>query len=140
MKNYYDQQMELATTLFRIATLNEEKAYYQSKAEYSSPEFKERVSSSIKKDDPFSKYADKIIKIDDELETLYKEAEILEKYLEKMEKSLRSMKGTLERIFVDRYIDGLEVRKLAIKYNYSESNIYELLRKIRDIIKNNESL
>lgn len=139
MKNYYDQQMELTTVLFRIATLNEKKALYFSKTQPSSPKFGEKVSSSHTNSEPFLIYAQKIEEIDKELEELKEEASILEKYIKKMESSLRDMKGILEKVFVDRFIDGMDVKRIARKYNYSESNIYELIRKIKEIV-NKKSL
>lgn len=135
MKNYYDQQMELATVLFRIATLQEKKSLYFDRTQPSSPKFGEKVSSSHKKSEPFLEYTAKVEDIEKELDELQKEKEILEKYLKKMEESLRKMKGILEKIFVAKYIDGLDVRKIATKYSYSESHIYRLLTTIHQIIK-----
>ena len=135
MKNYYDQQMELATVLFRIATLQEKKSLYFDRTQPSSPKFGEKVSSSHKDSEPFLVYTQKIEDIDKELEELYEEATILEKYLKKMEDSLRKMKGILERIFVAKYIDGLNVKKLCIKFNYSKTQIYRYLQIIHSIVK-----
>lgn len=136
MKNYYDQQMELATVLFRIATLQEKKALYFNRTQPSSPKFGEKVDSSHVNSEPFLVYAQKVEDIDKELEVLKKEADILEKYVKKMESSLRDMKGILERIFVDRFIDNMEVKQIAKRYNYSESHIYELIRDIKKIVQN----
>ena len=135
MKNYYDQQMELDTVKFRIATLKEKKAMYFTKTQPSSPKFSEKVNSSHVNNEPFLEYASKIEEIDKELEELYKEAEILENYLGKMSSSLKTMRGTLEKIFVARYVDGLSVKRIAEKFCYSESHIYLLLHKIKNIIK-----
>lgn len=138
MKNYYDQQMELNIVLFRIESLNEKKSIYFNRTQPSSPKFGEKVSSSHKKSEPFLDYTANIEDINREIDDLLKEKEILEKYLKKMESSLRSMKGILEKIFVAKYIDGLDVRKIAIKYNYSESHIYRLLTTIHQIIKDDK--
>lgn len=138
MKNYYDQQMELNTTLFRIETLNEKKAIYFNDTQPKSPKYGEKVSSSHKPHDSFLEYSDKTKEIDEELEQLYQEKEILEKYLKMMEESLRKMKGILEKIFVAKYIDGLDVRRISLKFNYSESHIYRLLTTIHQIIKDDK--
>jgi len=138
LKNYYDQQMELNVVLFRISTLNEKKAMYFDRTQPSSPKFGEKVSSSHKLSEPFLEYTEKVENINQEIEDLYKEKEILEKYLKMMEDSLRQMKGILEKIFVAKYIDGLDVRKIAIKYSYSESHIYRLLTTIHQIIKDDK--
>ena len=138
MKNYYDQQMELTVVLFRIETLKEKKAVYFSETQPSSPKYGEKVSSSHKPNEPFLTYSSKTEAIDLELDSLYKEKAILEKYLKKMEESLRKMKGILEKIFVAKYIDGLDVRRIAMKYSYSESHIYRLLTTIHQIIKDGD--
>ena len=138
MKNYYDQQMELNTVLFRIATLNEKKAVYFNKTQPTSPKFSEKVASSHTDNNAFLQYVEKIEKIDEEIEELKQEKEILEKYLKKMEESLRSMRGILEKIFVSKYIDGLDVKRIAIKFSYSESHIYRLLTTIHQIIKDDK--
>ena len=135
VKNYYDQQMELATVLFRIATLQEKKTLYFDRTQPSSPKYGEKVSASHKPSEPFLEYTAKVTDIDKELEELYKESAILEKYLRKMEINLRSMKGLLENIFVDRFIDNMDVKQIAKKYHYSESRIYDLIRDIKKIVK-----
>lgn len=135
MKNYYDQQTELNIVNLRIAALNDKKKLYFDRTQPSSPKFGEKVSSSHKKSEPFLDYTVKVEEIDRELDELEKEKQILEKYLKMMEQSLRKMKGILEKIFVAKYIDGLDVRKIAIKYSYSESHIYRLLTTIHQIIK-----
>lgn len=135
MKNYYDQQMELMILLNRIETKNEEKAMYFQETQPSSPKYSEKVNSSHKPSETFLRYAEKTAEIDKELEELYKEKEILEKYLKKMEESLRQMKGILEKIFVARYIDGFNVRRIAMKTGYSEPHIYRLLGEVNRRIK-----
>ena len=130
--------MELNTVLFRIATLNEKKVVYFNKTQPTSPKFSEKVASSHTDNNVFLQYVEKIEKIDEEIEELKKEKEILEKYLKKMEESLRSMRGILEKIFVSKYIDGLDVKRIAIKFSYSESHIYRLLTTIHQIIKDDK--
>lgn len=139
LKNYYDQQMELNITLMRIETLNEKKAIYFRNTLPKSGKIKEViVDSSRVINDTFLEYNIKTEEIDKELDNLYKEKEILEKYLKKMEDSLRTMKGILERIFVAKYIDGLDVKRISLKFNYSESHIYRLLSTIHQIIKDDK--
>ena len=135
MKNYYDQQQELELAISRLNTLKEKKQLYFEETQPKSKKINGvMVQSSIVNHDKFLEYTSKIETIDEDIEILEKEIKMLEKYLKKMEYNLRHMKGALEKIFVDRYIDGLDVRRIAKKNCYSESNIYELLRKIRKII------
>lgn len=138
MKNYYDQKMELASVLFRIATLNEKKAYYFSLTQPRSPKYGEKVSASHVNNEPYLEYTSKIEEIDRELEQLFKEIDILENYLQKMDDSLRQMKGIEAKLFVSKFIDGLDVKSMARKYNYSESHIYRLLNKINKKIKDDK--
>lgn len=139
MKNYYDQQMDLNLTLFRIETLNEKKAIYFNHTQPKSGEIKEvMVDSSRIIKDTFLEYTEKVEEINKELDDLYKEKDILERYLKKMESSLRSMKGILEKIFVAKYIDGLSVDKIAIRVNYSVPSVYRKLSEIYRIIKDDK--
>ena len=80
-------------------------------------------------------YVTKIEKIDKEIEELQKEIKMLKHYLKCMEESLRKMSGVLEKIFVARYIDGLSVRQICYKTNYSQSHVYRQLSYIEKIIK-----
>lgn len=84
--------------------------------------------------DKFLEYTAKIEYLDDEIDVLENEVRILENHLIRMECNLKSMKGILEKIFVDRFIEGMSIKKIAKKYNYSESNVYELVKKIKKII------
>lgn len=86
-------------------------------------------------DNTFINYADSIIAIDKEIDIKKKEIALMESYLKKMEYNLRSMKGILERIFVAKYIDGMTVKQITIKTNYSKTQIYRYLTIIQKIIK-----
>lgn len=131
--------MELMAATYRLETLNEKKAIYFNATQPGSPKLKEvSVSGSKVHNDSFLNYTAKIEDIDKEIEILKKEIYILKKYLKKMEDSLRSMKGILEKIFVLKYIEGLDVRRISYKLNYSEPHIYRLLSTIRQIIKDDK--
>lgn len=135
MKNYYDQQMELMAATYRLEALKEKKALYFNETQPKASKIKDvMVDSSRIIEDTFLKYTEKTEEIDKEMELVKEEIEILKKYLKKIEESLRKMKGQLEKIFVAKYIDGLDVRKIAIKFSYSESHIYRLLSTIHQII------
>lgn len=135
MKNYYDQQLELELAKNRLATLKEKKELYFEETQPKSKKINGvMVQSSIVDNNKFLEYTAKIEYLDDEIEVLENEIRILENHLIRMECNLKTMKGILEKVFVDRYINGLSIKKIAKKYNYSESNIYELLKKIRKIL------
>lgn len=128
--------MELMAATYRLETLYEKKAIYFNATQPGSPKLKEvSVSGSKEHNDPFLNYAAKVEEISKEIEMLEKEIAILKKYLKKMEDSLRKMKGSLEKIFVAKYIDGLNIRQICMKVNYSKTAVYRYLSIIRDIIK-----
>ena len=136
MKNYYDQQKELEIAKARLQTLKEQKKMYFEKTQPKSKKIDgEMVSSSKIANNVFLNYVEKTERIDIQIDIIKKEIALLECYLKKMEYNLRSMKGILEKVFVDRYIDNMDVRKIANKHNYSISNIYEILKKIKRIIR-----
>lgn len=135
MKNYYDQQLELELAKNRLATLKEKKELYFEETQPKSKKINGvMVQSSIVDNNKFLEYTAKIEYLDDEIDVLENEIRILENHLIRMECNLKTMKGILEKVFVDRYINGLSIKKIAKKYSYSESNIYELLKKIRKIL------
>lgn len=139
MKNYYDQQQELLAATYRLESLYEKKALYFNETQPKASKVKDvMVDSSRIIQDTFLKYAEKVEEIDKEIELVKEEIEILKKYLKKMEESLRKMKGQLEKIFVAKYIDGLDVRQIAIRVSYSESHVYRLLTTIHQIIKDDK--
>jgi phage shock protein A len=134
MKNYYDQQQELQTALYRLETLKEKKKLLFNKTQPGTMDYsKEPVEGGVHKD-LMTEYVIKIEKIDKEIEEKEKEIELLSKYLKKMEKCLRTMKGTLEQIFVAKYIDRLPVREIMIKVNYCQSDVYRKLQVIKKIL------
>lgn len=135
MKNYYDQQLELELAKNRLTTLKEKKKLYFEETQPKSKKINGvMVQSSIVDNNKFLEYTAKIEYLDDEIDVLENEIRILENHLIRMECNLKTMKGILEKVFVDRYINGLSIKKIAQKYSYSESNIYELLKKIRKIL------
>lgn len=136
IKNYYDQQQELLAATFRLETLNEKKALYFSKTQPKASKPKEvMVSSSRIIQDTFLEYTQQIEEIDKEIDLVKEEIQILEKYLRKMENSLRKMKDPLAKIFVAKYIDGLNVTQIGIKVHYSKTQVYRFLQTIHSILK-----
>lgn len=94
------------------------------------------VMSTPMHNDKFLEYTAKIEYLDDEIDVLENEIKILESYLRRMEKNLRAMKGALEKVFVAKYIDGLSVKQIVIRVNYSKTQVYRYLSIIQQIIKN----
>ena len=138
MKNYYDQQQELQIALYRLESLQNKKEYYFNQTQPGTMDYsKENVQGGVHSDS-ITEYVIKIEKIDKEIELLQNEIESLENNLKKMEKCLRTMKGSLEKIFVDRYIDDLSVVNISIKRNYSPTHIYRKLQLIDKILKGSE--
>ena len=135
MKNYYDQQQELQTALYRLETLKEKRQLYFNMTQPGTMDYsKDNVQGGVHKD-LMTEYVIKIEKIDEEISALESEIELLDKYLKKMEQCLRTMKDSTERIFVARYIDNKSVNEIMPIVNYSKSSIYRELQRIEEIIK-----
>lgn len=74
--------------------------------------------------------------IDKEIDQLQEEIEIDNQYLIRMEYHLRQMRGTIERVFVYRYLDGLPIHKICEKLNCSRAHVYRQLSNIEKILRN----
>lgn len=138
MKNYLDQQQELRVAIERIKTLREKKKIYFEQTQPKASKMKDVVVTSSFQSDVFLTYMAKIEAIDTEIAILEQEITLLKKSLRKMEKCLRRINDELEKVFILKYIEGLSVREIAIKTNYSESHIYRILTKIRKILQNDK--
>ena len=135
MKNYLDQQQELKIAIERIKTLKEKKKIYFELTQPKASGMKDVVVTNSTKSDMFYEYIKKTEAIDAEIAVLEQEIALLKKTLRKMEKSLRKMNDRLTRVFILRYIEGLTVREISLRTNYSESHVYRILTNIRKIIK-----
>lgn len=134
MKNYYDQQQELQTALYRLESLKEKREMYFNMTQPGTMDYsKESVDGGVHKD-CMTEYVIKIEKIDKDIIKVEHEIEMLNKYLKKMETCLRAMKGIYEKIFVYRYIDGLNVTQITNRVNYSQSDVYRKLQVIERIL------
>lgn len=136
MKNYYDLQKELAIALTRLKALKEKRELYFNSTQPGGMSYDEPVVMGGTTNNAFDVYAEKVIEIDLQIKLVEAEILITQKHLKAMEDSLRKMNGTLEKIFVARYIDGLTINQIARKMNYSRSQVYRKLQKIRNITKN----
>lgn len=136
MKNYYDLQKELAIALARLKSLKEKRELYFNSTQPGGMSYDEPVVMGGTTNNAFDVYAEKVIEIDLQIKLVEAEILITQKHLKAMEDSLRKMNGTLEKIFVARYIDGLTINQIARKMNYSRSQVYRKLQKIRNITKN----
>lgn len=139
IKNYFDQQQELNTAIFRLKTLEEKREIYFNATQPKATAIKDEiVSTSFINSDSLTNYVIKIEKIDKEIDLIKREIKTLEYYLSQMENVLRKMKGSLEKIFVAKYIDGLKVKQIATRVNYSQSHIYRELSIIKKIIQDDK--
>lgn len=138
MKNYYDQQQELEIAKERLQTLKEKKLMYFNETQPKSKKINGVMVKSSGHADKFTDYAARIETIDIEIDLLENEVKILNDYIKKMEYKLRTMKGTLEKVFVNKYIDNISVNEIAKKLNYSPVQIYRFLKKINKILKDDK--
>lgn len=135
MKNYYDQLNELKVAQSRLKSLKEKKKLYFNMTQPKSAVYFSDAKSTNLNNDAFLNYLCKTEKIDNEIIILNEEIKMLSKYLKAMENYLRNVNGSLEKVFVLRYIDGLSINQICKKLHYSRSQIYRKLSIIRKILK-----
>lgn len=135
MKNYYDQEQELILAKLRLKSLKEKRELYFNHTQPGGISYdSERVQGGTV-NNSFDIYVGNIEEIDKKIKQVEDEIRILEEHLKLMEYELRKMKGTLEKIFVMRYIDGMSVNQICRNTNYSRSQVFRKLQKIRNITK-----
>lgn len=134
MKNYHLQQIEIIVAYMRLDTLEEKKKMLADMITSCTSKMKDGVFDSSFSNDKMDKYLIEIEEIDEEIAIKKKEIEMLEINLKKMESALRGLKGTEERIFVLRYIDGLKPKEIAPKIPCDISTVYRYLEKINKTI------
>lgn len=136
MKNYYDQLHELEIAKLRLKTLTDTKDLYFNRTQPGGVSYdQERVMGGIPIN-KFDTYVMNVEEINNNIAMTKAQIEILEKNLKAMQEDLRKMKTPLAKIYVARYFDGLSINEIAKKYNYSRSQIYRKLQKIRNVTKN----
>lgn len=135
MKNYLDQKRELLVAKARLDSLREMRRVYFALTQPKGIDYSRIVvtGSGMHKDN-LAWYVDKIREIDEQIDIVQDEIILLQSHLVVMEHHFRRMKGSLERVFVYRYIDGLTVNQIAQKMCYSESQIYRKLTQIEQVI------
>ncbi|MDR1240292.1 MAG: hypothetical protein LBK29_00200 [Oscillospiraceae bacterium] len=131
MINYLETKCEINLIKTRLEILRIQKEELKSLIDPSSLLFdKIKVQSSPEFDKKIIEYVYRASKIDEKISKKKNQLKFLEIKLAKMEKILREVKGLRYKIFVMRCIDGLSVRKIAWKLNFSESNVYKILAQI----------
>lgn len=134
MKNYYDQKHELNIAYIRLKSLKERKRLYFEATQPKASRYDEPVVMSSVSNDMYSIYVGKIENIDKCIKEVEEEIDILEHNLRIMELTLRKLKGSIEKIFVAKYIDGLTINQMCRKFNYSRPQIYRKLNIIKKIL------
>lgn len=132
MKNYHDTKCEMELIKLRLEVLKQKKEALRSIAEPKSL-ITDKLQVSLGTLEPDRKmitYLSLSEPIDKEIETKQKEYDFLNGKLISMEKALREAKGIEYQIFVMRYVEGLDIRRIANKLCYSDWNIYKILKRI----------
>ena len=93
---------------------------------------KEHVQSS-NDSNPLEEYAIALDeqKIDENLSRLRQLLEDREKLLNMKEMELRKSQDKFDRIYVNRFLDGYGINRLARSHNYSKSQVYRILGQIQ---------
>ena len=135
MKNYYDQKCELHIAKLRLKSLNRKKDLYFNLTQPQGISYDKELVMGGQVKNRFDVYMEKVEEINIQIKIVEAEIIILEENLKDMEKALRSMKGSLERIFVLRYIDGFSINTICKRTHYSKSEVYRKLDIIKKILK-----
>ena len=137
MRNYYNQYNELKMAKARLNSLEEKRKMYFQMALPHSPKIGNKVNTGGAVNDLFAAYLSKIEAIDAEIKIVKEEIKLLQKGLNEMAQCLSRMDGTLVKIFVLRYIDGMSVKQISYEISYSLPYIYQKLNAIRKILNGN---
>ena len=73
-------------------------------------------------------------KIDEKLETFRQLLEDREKLLMLKESDLRKSHDKFDRIYVCRFLEGMNIKKIARVLNYSQSQVYRIFKQIIESI------
>lgn len=98
---------------------------------------KERVEGGLTPD-AYNRYLEEVERrhLDERLTDARQFVEHRKYILEDKEEELRRSKDRLDRIYRLRHIQGLSVETIAIRTNYSRSQIFRILRKIKKMRQN----
>lgn len=135
MKHYYDQRLELQIAQYRLEGLKERKKLLFGMAQPKATAISSTCVQNNTTNNVFDTYICNIEEIDKEISLVERDINILQNYLNIMERGLRQIKGSLERVFVLRYIDGLTVSEIQQITHYSQASIYRKLTIISKILK-----
>lgn len=134
MKKYAALKKRLELCLICIETLQEQKEVLNAFLYPRTSRIKPVCAKGGTNNDRFSEYVHETMTIDKQIEIVKKEVELLKINIKKMEYVLRNIDDKMYKIFVYRYIDGLNVKDIAKKTNYSTRRIYQILNKIEKAI------
>lgn len=138
MKHYHDQKIELQLAKYRLEGLKERRRLL---FDMTQPKASDIAKDRIQTNNSINVYDGYVCRIEDIDKTIAlveKDIETIQNYLNVMEKALRQTKGSLTKIFVMRYIDGLTVSEIHQRTSYSPSSIYRKLTKISKILKDDK--
>lgn len=135
LKNYYDQKYELHIAKLRLKSLYKKKSLYFNATQPKGVNYDKELVMGGQVKNNFDIYVEKVEEINIQIKLVEAEIIILQENLKDMEKALRNMKGSLERIFVLRFIDGFSINTICKRTHYSKSEIYRKLDIIKKILK-----
>ena len=115
--------------------LEKKAEYYYSVLPGASDTSKELIKTECT-NDKFLNYTIKIQEIDSEIEVRKNLYGNLSYRLKLKEIELRNSKELLDRIYVYRYLDKLNVKAIGIKIQYGKSQTYDYITKIKNMIEN----
>lgn len=135
IKHYYDLKRELEIAQLRLKALLEKRDLYFNNTQPGGMNYDNTIVDGGTANNSFDIYVEKVEELDVQIKLLEAEIIILQQNLKNIENALRKMKGSLYKVFVARYIDGLSINQIARKMNYSRSQVYRKLQIIKNITK-----
>ena len=134
MKKYELLKKRLELCLICVETLQEQKEVLNAFLYPKTSRIKPVCVRGGENHDRYSEYVHETMTIDKQIGIVKKEIELLQNNIKKMEYVLRNIDDEMYKIFVYRYIDGLNVKDIARKTNYSNRRIYQILNKSEEAI------
>jgi hypothetical protein len=134
MKNLYELQKEINEKRLYQKLLMEKIYLLRCKTEPGTVKINEVVTKKNNIDK--TKIIDKIIEYEKEIELLQEEIDLYKPILEELEKLLKEYNDIYQLIYFEYYIKGYSAEKIGLRYNYSRAQVYNIINKIDEDLKN----
>lgn len=133
MKNLYELQKEINEKRLYQKLLMEKIYLLRCKTEPGTVKINEVVTKKNNIDK--TKIIDKIIEYEKEIELLQEEIDLYKPILDELEKLLKEYNDIYQLIYFEYYIKGYSAEKIAQRHHYSRKQIYNIINKIDEELR-----